>query len=110
MVKMPPTPYLEDVEGKKYVATGTRIGLDTIVWQYRWGKSEEGMLEAFPSIGSLENVRGLFAYIAEHPDAIEAYLRETEELWEKFKKEHPMPEDMVERLRRADKELSDRSA
>ena len=66
MVKMPPTPYLEDVEGKKYVATGTRIGLDTIVWAYRRGKTAEVMLADFPSIGSLENVRGLFAYIEEH--------------------------------------------
>lgn len=109
MPSLPASPYIGDLDGKICIA-GTRIGLDVIVYSYRRGKTPEALLEAFPSIGSLANVKGVIAFIEDYPQAIEAYLEELEVLWDKLRKEHPIPEEMLERLRRTEEELSRRSA
>jgi hypothetical protein len=77
---------------------------------FRRGKTPEAILEAYPSISSLGKVYGAIAFILDHPQAIESYLKEQEALWKKFREEHPIPEDMLERLRRTREELAQRSA
>jgi len=109
MPGLPATEYVEIREGKTCIA-GTRIGLDVFVSAYRRGKTPEALLEAFPSIGSLAKVHGVIAFILEHPHFIDSYLREQDSLWDKFRKEHPIPDEMRERLRRTKEELSRRSA
>jgi hypothetical protein len=42
----------------------------------------------------------------EHPQAIEFYPHEQEAVWSKFREEHPVSDEMLERLRRTKKELS----
>ena len=109
MPSLPANEYVEIREGKTCIA-GTRIGLDALVYAHRRGKTLEALLEAFPSIGSLARVHGLIAFMLKHPQFIESYLREQDALWDRFRKEHPIPDDMLERLRRTKKELSRRSA
>ena len=109
MPNLPASDYVEIREGKTCIA-GTRVGLDTLVYAYRRGKTPEALLEAFPSIGSLPRVHGVIAFILEHPQFIDSYLREQDALWDKFRLEHAIPDDMLERLRRANEELSRRSA
>jgi hypothetical protein len=55
-------------------------------------------------------VYGAITFVLEHPQAIEPYLQEQEALWNKFREEHPIPDEMLERLRRTKEELSRRSA
>jgi hypothetical protein len=55
-------------------------------------------------------VYGAITFILEHPQAIEAYLQDQEALWKQFGEEHPIPDDMLERLRRTREEPSRRSA
>ena len=75
-IKMTPTnEYVEGRNGGYYVA-GTRIGLDVVVYDFRLGRSAEAIFEAYPSIGSLAKVYGAITFILEHPDAVEAYLKD----------------------------------
>src|SRR5437879_942950 len=54
---MPTNDYLEVRYGGYYVV-GSRIGLDVVVYDFRRGRSEEAIFEAYPSIGSLAKVSG----------------------------------------------------
>lgn len=109
MPDLPANEHVEVREGKTCIA-GTRIGLDVFVYAYRRGKTPGALLEAFPSIGSLATVHGVMAFILKYPQFIESYLREQDALWDKFRKEHPIPDEMLERLRRTKEELSRLSA
>jgi uncharacterized protein (DUF433 family) len=109
MPNLPASEYLEVREGKVCVA-GTRIGLDVLIHDFRRGETPEGILQAYPSIGSLAKVYGAITFILEHPQAIGSYLEEQETLWEKLREEHPIPDEMLECLCRTREELSRRSA
>jgi uncharacterized protein (DUF433 family) len=109
MLPLPPNEFVETRNGGLYIA-GTRIGLDVFIYAYQRGKTPEALLEAYPSIGSLAKVNGAIAFIQQHPQLVESYLREQDLLWDKLRREHPIPDEMLERLRRTRKRLSRRSA
>ena len=109
MLTLPPNDFVEARDGNIRLA-GTRIGLAVFVAAYRNGKTPEAILEAYPSIGSLEKVHGTIAFIEQHAQFIQDYLDEQDALWDQFKREHPMPEALLERLRRTRERLSRRSA
>lgn len=108
MPNLPASEYVEIRDGKICVA-GTRIGLDVLIYDFQRGETPEGILQAYPSIGSLAKVYGAITFILEHPQAIEFYLQEQEALWNKFREEHPIPDDVMERFRRTQEELLRRS-
>jgi uncharacterized protein (DUF433 family) len=110
--QMPELPVNEYVEfrGGKVCIAGTRIGLDVFVYAYRRGKTSGALLEAFPSIDNLAKVQGVITFILEHPQFVESYLRDQDALWDEFRKNHPIPDDMIERLDRTKEGLSRRSA
>jgi uncharacterized protein (DUF433 family) len=101
--------YVEVRNGGYYV-TGTRIGLDVVIYDFRRGRSAEAIFEAYPSIGSLARVYGAITFILEHPDEVEAYLKDQDHIFEKLKAQYPMPQDMIERFERAKKEAPPRLA
>jgi uncharacterized protein (DUF433 family) len=109
MPNLPASEYVEIRDGKVCIA-GTRIGLDVLIYDFRRGETPEGILQAYPSIGSLAKVYGAITFILEHPQAIESYLQAQEALWNKFRDEHPIPDEMLERLRRTREDLSLRPA
>jgi len=102
---MPSNQYVEIRNGGYYVAS-TRIGLDVVVYDFRRGRSAEAICEAYPAIGSLAKVYGAITFILEHPDEVEAYLKEQDRIFEKLKAQYPMPQDMVDRFERAKKEAA----
>ena len=91
---------MEIRDGSHYCVAGTRIGLAVLVYGFRRGGTPEAILQSYPSIGSLAKVCGAITFILEHPQAVESYLREQEALLDKFREEHPIPDDMLERFRR----------
>ena len=101
---MPTSQYVAVRNGGYYVA-GTRIGLDVVTYEFREGRSAEGIFEAYPSIGSLAKLYGAITFIQEHPKEIEAYLKEQDERWEEFRANNPLPPDMTERFERARRAL-----
>ena len=76
---LPTNEYVEVRNGGYYV-TGTRIGLDVLVWDFRRGRSAEAIFEAYPAVGSLAKVYGAIAFALDHPAAVEEYLRDQERL------------------------------
>ena len=108
MAKQPTSEYVEIREGGYYV-TATRIGLDVLVHDFRAGKSPEAILAAYPSLGSLAKVYGAVTFILEHPEAVESYLRDQEAIWKELCLQHPLPDDMHERYRRAQEERAPRT-
>ncbi len=102
------SPYIEVREGGFYLS-GTRIGLDTIVHEFQTGKSPEAILQSYPAIGSLTKIYGAITFILEQPDLVQAYLRDQERLWQELQREHPLPDDMLQRFYRA-RELFRKSA
>jgi uncharacterized protein (DUF433 family) len=109
MPSLPANEYVELREGSHYYVAGTRIGLDVLIEDFRRGETPETILQAYPAIGSLAKVYGAIAFILDHPEAIESYLEEQNGLWKRFREEHPIPDEMLERFRRTQQELPRRA-
>ena len=97
--------YIEARNGGYYVA-GSRVGLDVLIHDFRRGRTAEAILQAYPSIGSIETVEGAVAFMLQHPDEIEAYLREQDRLLGEIKTRYPVPSGMLERFARAKEEMA----
>jgi uncharacterized protein (DUF433 family) len=98
MASLPANEYLEIREGGYYLA-GTRIGLDVLVHAFRAGKSPEAILQAHRSIGSLAKVYGAITFVLEHPETVESYLAEQDELWKEIREKRPLSDEMQDRFR-----------
>jgi uncharacterized protein (DUF433 family) len=109
MSSLPSNEYVEIREGSHYYVRGTRIGLDVLIHEFRRGETPESILQTYPSIGSLAKVYGAITFILEQPQVIESYLQQQEGPWNKFRTEHPIPDDMMERFSRTRENLSRRT-
>lgn len=77
------TDYVEEKEGV-YRVGGTRVSLDSIVYEFRRGASPESIQRSYPSL-TLEEVYGAIAfYLANQPE-IDRYLIEGEEEFERLR-------------------------
>ena len=92
--------YVERRNGGYYL-TGTRISLDSVVYEFIEGAAPESILQSFPLIGSLERVYGAITFYLANKAEIDAYLRRQEELWKKMREENPLPADLKARLEKA---------
>jgi uncharacterized protein (DUF433 family) len=68
--------YVQRRNGAYHVA-GSRVSLDSIVYESRNGELPEAIRENFPSL-SLEQVYGAITYYLAHRDEIDAYLKQGE--------------------------------
>lgn len=64
--------YVENRDGGYYVA-GTRVSLDSIVYEFRYGASAEAIAQSFPVL-RLEEVYGAVAFYLANQFEIDAYL------------------------------------
>lgn len=76
------TPLLRDQDGTIRL-TGSRIPLDTVVYEFNQGATAEQIQDSFPTL-SLGSIYGAIAFYLEHQVAVDDYLRcreqEAEEL------------------------------
>jgi uncharacterized protein (DUF433 family) len=92
--------YIEERSGGLYVA-GTRVSLDSVVYQFQQGASPESILQSFPALRSLENIYGAITYYLAHQAAIEEYLKEQEKKWGEVRQgSDAPPPGLAERLER----------
>ncbi len=75
--------YVELKEGA-YRLAGSRVSLDSIVYEFLEGRSPESIRESFSTL-SLEQVYGAIAFYLAHREEIDAYLREGEALFEQLR-------------------------
>lgn len=58
--------------------TGTRVTLNVITNQFKFGATAEQISDSFPA-ASLKDIYGAIYYYLEHTDAVEAYMREQQQ-------------------------------
>ena len=96
--------YVTKIENVYRVA-GTRVSLDSIVYEFRRGASAESIQRKFPAV-SLEEVYGAIAFYLANRKEIEEYLaegeKEFENLQNRSRAEH---QDWYERLQKARSEI-----
>ena len=96
--------FVEQRNGGYYVS-GTRVALDSIVYAYRRGESAEAIRQNFPSLSPVQVYAAITVYLS-NQHAVDAYLAQTEKEWDEFAQEHPLPEDLRQKLERARQEIS----
>ena len=69
--------------GGGYYFTGSRVSLESIVYQFLQGESPEGILQAYPSL-SLLQVYGGITYYLSHRTEIDEYLSRGEARFEEL--------------------------
>jgi uncharacterized protein (DUF433 family) len=85
---------------------GSKVALESVVYEYEGGASPEGILLAYPGLGSLENVYGAITYYLANRREVETYMEETDKLWERMRSQQRLPEALRRRLDRAKKEIT----
>jgi uncharacterized protein (DUF433 family) len=100
------TGYIEERDGGYYLR-GTRVPLDSIVYEFRNGVSAESIRQAFPTF-TLEQVYGAIAFYLGHQAQVDTSIRDAERAWSEFEAAHPAPESIRDRLREASGGISSR--
>lgn len=77
--------YIERLD-QVYRIKGTRVSLDSIIYQFRQGRSPEAIQDAFPIL-SLSQVYGAISFYLDHQTELEAYLAQNEQTEEDFSAE-----------------------
>jgi len=92
--------YIEKRDGGYYLA-GSRVSLDSVIYEFLNGASPESIVKSFPSL-NLEQVYGAITFYLANRAEMDAYLAETEKLWEEARKnQDPRSADLQKRLARA---------
>ena len=74
--------YVEQRESGYYLA-GSRVSLDSVVYEFLKGETPEGIIQSFPSL-SLEQVYGAIAFYLAQRSEIDEYLRRGEARFEEL--------------------------
>ncbi|MBA3356315.1 MAG: DUF433 domain-containing protein [Pyrinomonadaceae bacterium] len=68
--------YIEK-QNKVWLIKGTRVALDSIIYQFQQGRSPEAIQDAFPVL-SLSQVYGAIAFYLDHQAELDQYLAHNE--------------------------------
>lgn len=74
--------YIEQ-RGTGYYLSGSRVSLESVVYQFLQGESPEAIAQAFPSL-SLVQVYGGITFYLSHRAEIDAYLKQGETRFEEL--------------------------
>ena len=95
--------YIEQREGV-YRVGSTRVSLDSVVYGFRRGASPENIQRSFPAL-TLEQVYGAIAFYLANQEAVDQYLLEGEQEFEKLRQaSRAANPEWYERMERARKE------
>ena len=78
----------EQIERRQggYYLMGSRVSLDSVVYEFLKGETPEGILQSFPSL-SLEQVYGGITYYLANRAEIDAYLEQGEARFDELARE-----------------------
>ena len=97
--------YVESRDGGYYVI-GSRVSLESVIGLFLNGASPETIVDEFPTL-SLEQVYGAITFYLADRSKIDAYLTESERLWDEARKnQSPVPPALRNRLERARREVT----
>ena len=87
-----------------YYFTGSRVSLDSIVYEFLKGESPEAIVQSFPSLTLVQVYGGITFYLA-HRAEIDAYLKQGEARFEELarasREANPLLYAKLEAARRA---------
>ena len=81
--------YIEQ-RGNGYYFMGSRVSLDSVVYEFLKGEPPEGIAQSFPSL-SLEQVYGSITFYLAHRAEIDAYLERGEAVSRNWHERHVRP-------------------
>lgn len=91
-------------DGDAYRITGTRVSLDSIVYDYLSGLSPENIADNFDTL-SLEQVYGAITYYLSHRNEVDQHLMQNrakfEALRKKARESHPLLYRKLEEMQEA---------
>lgn len=94
--------YVAKRDGGYWVA-GTRVSLDSIIYDFLDGMSPDSIAENFPVL-TLEEVYGAIVFYLANREEVDAYMRETDAQFESFqdrlRTEYPRLNKKLEELQR----------
>lgn len=76
IIEAVPQEFIEQRDGGYYFV-GSRVSLESVVYQFLQGESPEGIVQAYPSLSLLQVYGGITFYLA-HRSEIDEYLRRGE--------------------------------
>jgi uncharacterized protein (DUF433 family) len=92
------------VEGGSYRVTGSRVSLDSVVYDYLSGLSPESIADNFDTL-SLEQVYGAITFYLSHRDEVDRHLMENrakfDALRKKARESHPLLYRKLEEMQEA---------
>lgn len=92
------------IEGDSYRVTGTRVSLDSVVYDYLGGLSPESIADNFDSL-SLEQVYGAITFYLSHRDEVDRHLMRNRVKFEALRKQaretHPLLYRKLEEMQEA---------
>jgi uncharacterized protein (DUF433 family) len=109
--------YFEFIGEEAIRIAGTRVGIETVLWDYQEGASPEEIVLRYPTL-SLEQVHASITYYLAHREKMEQYLErvgaQQDEAWE-AQQQHPSEfvralRQRLERQRQALRQGSPRSS
>ena len=77
-----PQEYVQQREGGYYFI-GSRVSLDSVVYEFLKGESPEGIIQSFPSLSLVQVYGGITFYLANRAE-IDAYLKQGEARFEEL--------------------------
>jgi uncharacterized protein (DUF433 family) len=75
--------YIVRRDGGYWFCGGSRVSLDSVVYEFLRGESPESIVQAFPSL-SLEQVYGGITFYLAHRPELDAHLRQAEARFEEL--------------------------
>jgi uncharacterized protein (DUF433 family) len=95
--------YVERRDGGYYL-NGSRVSLDSVVYEFLRGESPEAIMQAFPSLSLTQVYGGITFYLERRPE-IDAYLKRSElrfeELAQASRQANPLLYAKLDAARRA---------
>ena len=93
-----------NIDGDSYRITGTRVSLDSVIYDYLSGLSPESIADNFDTL-SLEQVYGAITYYLSHRGEIDRHLMRNrakfEALRKKARESHPLLYRKLEEMQEA---------
>jgi uncharacterized protein (DUF433 family) len=93
-----------NLEGDSYRITGTRVSLDSVVYDYLGGLSPESIADNFDTL-SLEQVYGAITFYLSHRDEVDKQLMSNRDKFDALRKKaresHPLLYRKLEEMQEA---------
>jgi uncharacterized protein (DUF433 family) len=98
-----PQEFIERRESGFYIV-GSRIPIDRVVWEYRNGENPIAIQLHYPTL-TLDQVKAAIDFYLDHRAEVDTVIAENERAVQEFRRTHPNPPGLKEKLERRYQDL-----